>query len=358
LRAKIAAIEYFLPQAVLSNTELALEFPDWSVEKIESKTGITERHIAAEGECSSDLAFEAARKLFASGVCSPSQIDYILLCTQSPDYWLPTTACLLQHRLNVPQSAGALDFNLGCSGYIYGLGIAQGLIETAQANNVLLITAETYSKFLHRRDKSVSTLFGDAAAATLITGIENAGAFIGPHVLGTDGSGAGNLIVQTGGMRNPRTPESGRLQEDDSGNIRCADNLYMNGAEIFNFALRVVPKTVHTLLERAGKKLDDIDLFVFHQANQFMLDHLRKRLKIPQERFSVAMRHCGNTVSSSIPIALKDSVEKGILHPGNVVMLVGFGVGYSWGATLIRWDPSNRGDAKATDCEIAALKMG
>src|SRR5205814_5406449 len=138
------------------------EFPDWPVKKIEAKTGIHERHIAGAEQTSADLGFLAARKLFDSGACKPEGIDYLLFCTQSPDYFLPSTACLLQDRLGIPTTAGALDFNLGCSGYIYGLGLAQGLISSGQASNVLLITAETYSKFIHPRDKSVRTIFGDA----------------------------------------------------------------------------------------------------------------------------------------------------------------------------------------------------
>src|SRR5436853_7492661 len=156
--AVIKAIEYHLPEHVLTNQDLAAEYPDWSIDKIEEKTGISNRHIAGGKECSSDLGVAASQKLFASGVCRPSDIDFVLLCTQSPDYFLPTTACLAQHRLGIPTTAGALDFNLGCSEYIYGLGLAQGLISSGQASNLLQITAETYSKFIHPADKSARTL--------------------------------------------------------------------------------------------------------------------------------------------------------------------------------------------------------
>jgi 3-oxoacyl-[acyl-carrier-protein] synthase-3 len=337
MTASIQAIEYYLPQGVLSTGDLAAEFPEWSVEKIEEKTGIHERHIAGPDECSSDLAVNAAGKLFASGVCAPADIDYVLLCTQTPDYFLPTTACLVQHRLGIPTTAGALDFNLGCSGYVAGLGLAKGLIETGQAARVLLLTAETYSKFIHPGDKSVRTIFGDAAAATLICAVDAAEPAIGPFVYGTDGAGAPNLIVPTGGMRRHPTEESGRVQADASGNRRSGDNLFMDGAEIFNFTLLTIPKCLARMLEKAGKTQDDIDLFVFHQANQYMLEHLRKRTKIPKERFYVAMSHCGNTVSSTIPIALKHAALEGKLRPGNLVAVVGFGVGYSWAGALLRW---------------------
>jgi 3-oxoacyl-[acyl-carrier-protein] synthase-3 len=244
---------------------------------------------------------------------------------------------VLQLRLGIPTTAGAYDFNLGCSGFIYGLGQAEGLISSGQAANVLLVTAETYSKFIHPGDKSVRTLFGDAAAATLITAKESPSPMIGPFVYGTDGAGAENLIVKTGGMRAPRTEQSGIAVEAESGNIRSLDSLFMNGGEIFTFTLTAVPDAVNRLLAKADISLDQVDLFVFHQANRYMLDHLRKRMRIPEEKFVVEMASCGNTVSSTIPIALGESVKNGKLQKGALTLLVGFGVGYSWGATLLRW---------------------
>jgi 3-oxoacyl-[acyl-carrier-protein] synthase-3 len=337
MQSSVAGIEYYLPENVLSTSDLAEEFPEWSVEKIDAKTGIRERHIASADERSSDLAVGAARKLFDSGACTPESVDFVLLCTQTPDYFLPTTACLLQDRLGIPTSAGALDFNLGCSGYIYGLGLAHGLISSGQASNVLLITAETYSKFIHPRDRSVRTIFGDAAAATIVRAVESDVPLIGPFVFGSDGRGAGNLIVPVGGMRRPRSQESDGATEDETGNVRSEGNLLMNGPEIFTFTLAVVPQCIERLFARSGLTMDNIDLFVFHQANQYMLEHLRNRMDIPEEKFFVRMSHSGNTVASTIPIALKHASCEGRLKRGSMVMLVGFGVGYSWGATLLRW---------------------
>ncbi len=339
LHAAIAAIEYHLPERTLTTAGLSAEFPEWSVAKIDEKTGIQTRHLAGPDECSSDLAVAAARKLFESGACTPAQIDFVLFCTQSPDYFLPTTACLLQDRLGIPTSAGALDFNLGCSGFIYGLGLAEGLIASGQATRILLLTAETYSKFLHPRDRSVRTIFGDAAAATLLTASDAPQPAIGPFVYGTDGAGAPNLIVPAGGLRNRPGPETAIAADDDFGNTRGPENLFMDGPEVFAFTIRAVPQAVQTLLDRTGLALDGIDLFVFHQANRHMLDTLRRRLAIPPEKFEVSMGDCGNTVSSTIPIALKHAAAEGRLQPGATVMLVGFGVGYSWGATLVRWSP-------------------
>jgi 3-oxoacyl-[acyl-carrier-protein] synthase-3 len=247
---------------------------------------------------------------------------------------------VIQDRLGLPTTCGALDFNLGCSGFVYGVGLAKGLIETAQVKKVLLVTAETYSKFINENDRSVRTIFGDGAAATLIQAVhigdETSDEPIGPFIYGTDGRGAKNLIVPAGGMRQ-RTCSGDEAQMDEFGNVRASSNLYMNGGEIFSFTLRTVPEAVDRLLEAMRLHLEDIDLIVFHQANRYMLDHLRKKLKIPEEKFVVDMAHVGNTVSSTIPIALSDAAATGRLQDGQSVMIVGFGVGYSWAATVLRW---------------------
>jgi 3-oxoacyl-[acyl-carrier-protein] synthase-3 len=329
----IKAIEYTLPEKVLTNEELAQIYDSWTPEKILTKTGIAARHIVSVGECASDLAETAAKKLFESGVISPKDIDLILLATQSPDYQLPTTACILQDRLGIPQTAGAFDFNLGCSAYIYGLAIAKGLVNTGVAQNVLLLTAETYTKHIHRLDKSTRTIFGDAAAATLIG---HNGHAIGDFDLGTDGSGKNALIIPSSGARLSRS-EATAKEYEDNGSIRSQDNLFMDGAEVFNFSIRVVPQSVKNVLEKHNLALADIDLFVFHQANKFMLDYLRKKINIPREKFYVNMQDIGNTVSATIPIALKRAEEEGRLHKGDKILLSGFGVGFSWGSTIITY---------------------
>jgi 3-oxoacyl-[acyl-carrier-protein] synthase III len=334
MHAAVAGIEYHLPERVVTTADLVAEFPEWEIDKIDEKTGIRERHVAGADECASDLALAAARKLFDSGVCGPESIDYVILCTQTPDYFLPTTACLLQHRLGIPKTAGAVDIGLGSSGYVYGLGLAEGLISSGQAANVLFITAETYTKLIHPKDKSLRTIFGDAASATLLRAVEADASLIGPFVYGTDGSGGENLIVPHGGMRH-RTTGTNPETDDGMGNIRTADNLFMNGTAIFTFTINVVPRTVKTLLERAGMTAAQVDLFVCHQANQYMLEHLRGRMKIPAEKFYISTAS-GNTASSSVPVALKNAWETGLVGKGSTVMLVGFGPGYSWGATLVR----------------------
>jgi 3-oxoacyl-[acyl-carrier-protein] synthase-3 len=334
--AAVRALEFHLPERTLTTGQLSAECPDWQARKIDAMTGIEERHLAAPGECASDLAVAAARKLFDSGACPSEEIDFLLFCTQTPDYLVPTTACLLQERLGLRKSIGAFDCNLGSSGYVYGLGVAKGLIESGQARHVLLLTGDTYTRLVHARDRSVRPVFGDAATATVVSARGGEDPCIGPFIYGTDGSGGAHLMVPAGGMRNPRNNETAVAVEDAGGNVRSQENLVMNGGEIFEFTLAVVPGMVSGLLERAGKRVEEIDLFVFHQANRYMLEHLRKKINLPQEKFYISIRH-GNTTSSSIPLALKKAILENKVTQGSLIMLVGFGPGYSWGATLIRW---------------------
>jgi 3-oxoacyl-[acyl-carrier-protein] synthase-3 len=326
--AALAAIASYLPERELTNEELASLAPKWTAQSIFDKTGIHTRHVAAADECASDLGVEAAQRLFKSGACNTSEIDYVLFCTQSPDYFLPATACLVQQRLGLPTTTGAIDVNQGCSGFVYSLSLAKGLIESQSANNILLITADTYSKHLHASDISTRVLFGDGASAALITAVQSDDDLIGPFAFGSDGAGAGNLIVKYGGMRCRAMVETG--PGDRSG---C---LYMNGPEIFNFTLNRVPSLVSTLLKKSSRDSAEIDYFVFHQANRFMLDHLRQKLQIPVERFCINMDGYGNTVSSTIPMALELAMRRSEIRAGDLVMLVGFGVGYSWAGTLVR----------------------
>lgn len=335
--ARILDLAAYLPGPTLSNEELAALYPEWPADKILDKTGIRTRHVAAPGETAADMAYEAARRVFAKGAVRPGEIDFILLCTQAPDYLLPTSACILQDRLGIARSAGALDFNLGCSGFVYGLSLAKGLIETGAAKRVLLLTADTYSKYVHPMDKSVRTLFGDAAVATVVSAEDSDGERIGPFVFGTDGSGAKDLIVAAGGARLPFDAHTAIEASDSAGNVRSPQNLYMNGAEVFSFTLREVPAAVNQLLEKADLGREDIDFFVLHQANRFMLDALRKKLGVSSEKMPICLEDCGNTVSSTIPLALIQMREEGKIVSGTRLMLVGFGVGYSWAATIINF---------------------
>jgi 3-oxoacyl-[acyl-carrier-protein] synthase-3 len=326
--ARIEAIASYVPDGVLDNAALAALYPDWPAQKILEKTGISQRRIAAPDETSADLAFAAAQKLLAQGV-DPASIDYLLFCTQTPDYVLPTTACVLQHRLGLRTTIGALDFNLGCSGFVYGLSLAKGLVETGQARRVLLLTADTYSKLIHPGDKSVRTLFGDGAAATLVGACDAAEPQIGPFVFGTDGAGAQNLIVPAGGFRTPADTHTAVEETDVFGNVRSPEHLYMDGPAIMAFTLRAVPAAIARLAEATGTTLDQYDVVAFHQANGFMLERLRAKLGIDPAKFAIRLEACGNTVSSTIPIALEPLIGA---PERRRALLVGFGVGYSWAA--------------------------
>ena len=330
MKTYIKALAYTLPENEITNEQLVKEFPEWSVDKIADKVGINTRFVASENETSSDLAIKAAEKLFLENPnINKEDIDFVLFCTQSPDYFLPTSACIIQNKLGLPTTCGALDFNLGCSGYIYGLSLAKGLILGGIANNVLLLTGETYSKYLHPKDKGNRTIFGDAGSATLIS--TEGFAEIGNFSLGTDGKGAENLIVKTGGLR-CKSPMND-LTFDEKANPTSSDYLYMNGSEIFNFTIEAVPELVKNTLLKNKLTNDEIEGFVFHQANKFMLNFLRKKLKINEEKFHYYMSEVGNTVSSTVPIVLYEKLKNGELH-GNI-LLGGFGVGYSWGGCVI-----------------------
>jgi len=326
----IEHIEYCLPEEVLSNDQIEKEFASWSSGKIEKKTGVRERHIAAENETALDLGKKAGEKLLDS--IGQVNIGMLLFCTQSPDYYIPPTSAVLHKQLGLPCSTGALDFNLGCSGFIYGLAMAHGYIQSGQTDHVLLILAETYSKYINPRDKSNRTIFGDAAAAVLIS--HSAENHIGRFALGTDGSGYANLIVPNGGLRTRYDPKA-VFDDDGTGCGRTANDLYMNGPEIFNFTIQAVPRVVEQVLEKNRLSLEDIDYVIFHQANKYIIEYLRKKLGIARDRFFIDLLHTGNTVSCTIPIGLKQSMENGTVGPGSRVLLVGFGVGYSWGATIL-----------------------
>lgn len=331
--AYIKAISYYLPQRTMTNEELVKEFPEWSVDKVAQKVGVYSRHLASENETAGDMAEMAARRLFEEYAIDPKSIDFLLLCTQSPDYFLPSTACVLQDRLGLPTTAGAFDYNLGCSGCIYGMAIAKGLIAAGIAKNVLLLTAETYNKYLHPSDKSNRSIFGDGAAACLIS--TEGMAQIGEFVLGTDGKGAEHLIVKTGGARQRAATNESR--EDEEGHIQRDDYLYMNGGAIFNFTLNAVPAMMNGILERNSIEEADVDYYVLHQANKFMLNTLRKVCGIEKEKFYISLDNVGNTVSSTILIGLKDCLERQIIKPNDTVMIAGFGVGLSWGGTILRF---------------------
>ena len=329
----VRAISVYLPDGVLDNAELVRQFGTWTENKIYGKTGVSERRVVGD-EKVSDLAVAAGERFFEEHGIDRGSIDFLLLCTECPDYFLPATACIVQNRLGLRKDAGALDYNLGCSGFIYGLALAKGLVLGGMARRVLLITAETITRTIHPQDKSTRTLFGDAAAATLVEASAERG--IGEFVLGTDGSGAERLIIPAGAWARPSSPETRVETKNKWGNVRTPENLYMDGPEILKFSMEVAPGCMNDTLERNGTSLEHLRLVVLHQASHMMLVKLRELLAIPEDKFVFNIEKYGNTVSSTIPIALYDSMQSGRLGKGDSVLVMGFGVGLSWGGTVLR----------------------
>ncbi len=317
---EIHAIEYYLPDKIRTNDEIAPLMSGWTAEKIFDKIGINNRHISGNNETALDLAEKASRNLLSK--IKNIEVECLVLCTQSPDYLLPTGACILQNRLGLKTSTMCFDFNLGCSGYIYGLAIARGLILSNTVNNCLLVTADTYSKYIAEDDGGNMALFGDAATATFL--IKSSSKEILKFQFGTDGSGANNLIVNGGGVKSIY-------------NQNVFPRLSMNGPAIFDFTNLAVPDLVMSTLKENKLTINEVDYFIFHQANKFILKHLRNKLKIPDEKFIIDIEDYGNTVSSTIPIVIANKQNQDIdFFQNKTVMLVGFGVGYSWGAVILK----------------------
>jgi len=333
MKAYIKGISYYLPENILTNEELSSLFPNWSVAKILTKIGIAQRHIAGINETATDMAVKAAEKLIKDYAIDRNTIDYVLFVTSSPDYLLPTSACIIQEKLELPTSIGAIDVNQGCSGFIYGLSLAKGLILGDMAKNILVLTSETYTKYIHPKDKGNRTIFGDAAAATLVStdGI----AQIEHFSFGTDGRGAENLIVKTGGSRNKEPLND--LSFDEFENPKSSDYLYMNGSEIVNYTLDYFPPLVVDTLAKNMIKQEDIDLFVFHQANKYIMELLRKKLRVEDAKFYRFFESVGNTVSSTIPIALIEAIKDGSMEGKSNVLIAAPGLGYSWGGALLKF---------------------
>ena len=336
IQARILGINGYLPERIETNSDLSQSNPEWDMARIAGKTGIVSRHIAAADETAADLGYQAASRLLERALIPTSEIDYLIVCGQTPDHILPADACVLQHRLGLGKHIGAFDFHLGCSGFVCGLQLAKGLVESQAARNVLLIATETYSKLIHPQDRTVRALFGDGAAATLVGQSDDETPAIGPFVTGTDGSRADCLTVPSGGFRLPRSPETAIERTDSTGSIRSDDHLFMDGQAIFAFAINTIPQAITELLAKAGRSQAEVDWWVFHQANRFMLENLAICCAIPESQMIYAMEQTGNTVSASIPLAIEQARQAGKIQPGQTLALVGFGVGLSWNACLVQ----------------------
>ena len=331
---KILNIEYSLPDKIVTNEELHNENPGWDMRNIEIKSGVIERRIVSANETAFDLAKRACDKLFYEKMHNKSDIDAIIFCTQSPDYIMPSNAFLLHEYLDLDENVLAFDYNLACSGYIYGLVIARALILSYTAKKVLLVTAETYSRHINAGDRSARVLFGDGAAVTLITKSENEEG-IYDFILATSGKNYRKFYIPAGGCRIPKIDHPINVI-DASGNVRTENDIHMDGMGVWSFIQSTVPRQILDLMDRNSLTADDIDMFIFHQASKMTLESLRRALRLPESKVYLNISKTGNLVSASLPVAFKNALEEGCIQPGHLILMSGFGVGLSWGSLLMK----------------------
>lgn len=324
---RIDSIRLHLPAQTLTNDMLAGEF-NVSAADILRRTGIETRYLSAQGETASDLAFEAGKKLLDENRELISEIDFLIFCSDCFDYIAPATSCILQHRLGLSQSTGCIDLPYGCSGFVYGLGLANGLLHSGMAKTVLFLTCDTSTKTLHPSSFEQRSLFSDGAAAILLRKEETTAP--NSFIFGTDGGGAHDLYIEGSAFRAPKND----FKREE---FLPHGQMVMEGQNVFSFALKTVPTLVNDTLKKCGLSFDEIDLFIFHQANGFILETLRRKMNIPKERFYSNIKNYGNTVASTIPIALHGAIEENVLKRGMKVLVAGFGVGNSWAATVINY---------------------
>lgn len=330
----IKYIEYYLPDKVITNGDLLKENPSWDMPEIVKKTGVESRHVSAPGETALDLGYKASKKLIDANGIDKDDIGALIFCTQSSDYILPANADILHDKLDLKDNVWAFDINLACSGYIYGLALSGALLKAYDMDNILLVTADTYSKYIHPKDKSVRTLFGDGAAATLL---KRSDPGIIDVNIGTFGKRYDKFIIPAGGLRQPRNDKTAEEVTDNSGNKRTQENIFMEGFSLLSLAMAKVPENIRQILAKNDLEIADIDLFVFHQASKAVLDALVKAAGIPEQRVFNNARNVGNVVSASIPIALKDALTANRIKRGDKVLLCGFGAGFSWGSVILEW---------------------
>jgi 3-oxoacyl-[acyl-carrier-protein] synthase-3 len=338
----ITAVSYCVPERRLTHMELCDRFGVEAMDRIAHSTGIHERRVVGDDECASDLAARAAEALFSEFGVNREDIDLLIFATQTPDYLLPTTACLLQQRLGLPKTTAAFDINLGCSQYVHSLGVAYAMVSSGLRKKALVLTGDTVSRILHPMDKAVVPLFGDAGTATLVeeTGDEHG---FRAFDFGTDGAGGPVLIWPTSGLRLRPSSDTALETTDKFGATRTLDHMYMDGSAVFVFTLKTVPVTINRCLAAAQMKIDDVDLFVFHQASKLIVESAAKHFKLPPDRYHMHFGHLGNSGGSTVAICLADAIKKGRVQPGSRLMLSAFGVGLSWASALMTWPTSARG---------------
>jgi 3-oxoacyl-[acyl-carrier-protein] synthase-3 len=331
---RLAGLASAVPTESVSTEDEGAVFGLAEAQRIAQSTGIHRRRVAAPGVCVSDLCVAAAEPLLESLHWDRESVEALILVTQSPDYILPATACSLHGRLGLSENCAAFDVNLGCSGYTYGLWLASHLIASGAAQRVLLLAGETATRCVGKEDRSARLLFGDAATVSALEAAEGT-----PPIyfrVGTDGSGQNHLIVPAGSFRLPKSSATGAAEAGPDGNPRSLDDVYMNGTEIFLFTIDRVPPMIRASLDDAGWDIADVDAFVFHQANQFILKHLAQHMKLPPDKVPFSLNEFGNTSSASVPLTMTVRLAEELRQRPMKLVLAGFGVGLSWSSVALQ----------------------
>lgn len=332
---KITNIEYYLPEKIITNDDIKKEHTNWDVDKTSEKTGVFLRHISANEETAFDLAKTAVYNLLNNLNIAKSEIGGIIFCTQSPDYIMPSNSFLIHKEFNFASNVWCFDYNLACSGFVYGLALVRGMIDTGMAKHVILINADTYSKYINNNDRSTSLLFGDGAAATLISYSKNDSLI--DIELSSEGSEYKSFYIPAGGIRNPINQNTSLEKKDILGNIKSMEDIHMDGRLVFDFISKIVPTQINYLLKKNNFTYDKLDLVIFHQASKITLDALIKALNFNNHKCYINIGKVGNTVSASIPIALKNAIDENKIKRGDILLISGFGVGLSWGSLLLKY---------------------
>ena len=334
MRLNIKSIDYYLPENILSNEDMKKENPHWDIEKVSEKSGVFNRHIASKDQTAYDLSLKACANLVETNELN--DIDGIIFCTQSPDYIMPSNSFLLHRDLGLDRDVFCFDFNHACAGYIYSLKMSEAFMRANMAKKILLVNADTYSKYIHEKDRSTRVLFGDAAAVTLVER-EDDGRGIIDIDIGSDGNGWNKFWIEAGGMRMPKSEYTSKETSDRGGNIKTKEKISMDGMGVWSFINSVAPKQIKNMLEKNSISIDDIDQIIFHQASKMTLDSVVRSLKLDKDKVFININNLGNTVSASIPIALKDAIDEKKVSRGSLVILSGFGVGLSYWTIIMEY---------------------
>ena len=349
----ISAIHYCVPKNKVTNEQLILKFGERAIQSISKMSGVKERRVADEQCSTADLGVFAAEKMFEAHAIDRESIDLIVVGTSTPDFQTPATACVIHGRLGLTQRCGAFDVSLGCSAFPYSLAAVHGMISSGLAKRALLIVADTITKIIHPEDRGLVPLHGDGAMACIVEKCESSAGDIS-FFLGTDGKSFKHLLVPASGTRIPRSEKTRTPIQDESGVVRTLEHLHMNGPAIFSFSLRHVPEMIRSALKEHNLSVDEIDMFLIHQANRKMVEQIYTVLKIPEQKQFYFMETIGNCSAASSPILLAEAWRQGVVKPGMTVAIAAFGVGLSWGITILRC-PLNVNAATVADTDYEPL---